>query len=249
MRYGIINNVAGNVDAMANIDRQFDELGVDYRVCLGNVVGIYPFVNECIESLIVRKYVVLRGYVDEGFITYCQGKEDFEGWSTRHVVNALIFVAPSVSRFSLDFLERLPVSESIGEFGFKSRVEVRSGYLYDKKDAAVAFSKWSQRIIFHSLHTESHLWREDLTGDFLSTGENQLPPTGRFLVSAGGMGSRYHGSKKPAAILFDDASLSVEILQPMCDFESIIERLRATKYPLGPLGFLESYEYETWRIK
>lgn len=82
MTFGVFRNISGNIDALAEADRLFDEIGVDTKVCLGEIVGMYPYVDDCVRLLINRGYVVLRTHVDDAFVGHCDGTFDFRGWTT-----------------------------------------------------------------------------------------------------------------------------------------------------------------------
>ena len=97
----MLRNIAGNIEALKNADWQFDECTVDAKICLGEIVGAYPFVDECVEFLVSRKYSVLRTKVDDAFIGHCDSNFDFTGWTTFHLVEALKFAQRSVSQSSL----------------------------------------------------------------------------------------------------------------------------------------------------
>ena len=40
MKFGVVRHVSGNLDALSDADRQFDEIGVDTKICLGEIVGV-----------------------------------------------------------------------------------------------------------------------------------------------------------------------------------------------------------------
>src|SRR5437016_5154177 len=170
MRFGVIRNIAGNIEAFGNADLLLDHSGVDVKVCLGQIVGIYPFVDDCVEFLINRRYLALRRDEEDEFVGDCR----FTGLSTTHLVDALRFARSRVAASSLKFLAELPVRHVIQGVAFESRAEVRGGVLNDPDQVADAFLVWRDRTVFHAAHFDPYVWREDLTGASLSTGPNIL---------------------------------------------------------------------------
>ncbi len=243
MKFGVFSTISGNIDALIDADRQFDAFGVDAKICLGHVVGIYPFVDDCVELLIDRNYVVLRMLHDDGFLGYCEGKYDFEGWSTINLVDALKFTSQWVSKGSLEFIRQLPQRRVINGIAFEGIANVEGGYVYDPDKAAAAFSTWKHNIVIHAARLDPYVWHEDLTGNFLSPGRNQFEPQGRLLISPGVLGRRRAGTIKwPAAAVFDDQARSVHLLQTKYDARLILPRLRAMEYPAHLLKHLEEWE-------
>ena len=246
MKFGVLRNIAGNIEALKDADRQFDEFGVDTKVCLGQIIGLYPYVDDCIEFLINQRYVTLQMLVEKEFVNGCH----FVGWSLIYLVEAARFARSVVSRQSLEYLGGLPLRQEMHDVAFESRAETGDGSVFKPDQADAAFASWKHQVVIHAGHCDPHVWREDLTGAYLSTGRNMLPADGRLLISTGGLGCSYMGStdtKQPAAIVFDDADRTVHLLRPMCDVRKIFDRLRQTDYPQNVLRYLEGNEYEVWR--
>lgn len=150
---------------------------------------------------------------------------------------------------SVEFIRELPQRRVINGVAFEGLAHVTGGYLYHPKEIAAAFASWGQETIMHAAHLDPHVWREDQTGFFLSSGSNILDPRGRLLISTGGLGSYYGGSgatKRPAAVVFDDQARSVHLLRPMCSARKIFDQLRSMNCPRGALDYLQRCEYKDW---
>ena len=258
MKFGVLRNIAGNIVALKDVDRQFDEFGVDAKVSLGDTPGLYPYVNECVEFLIARKYLALRTPLDDAFIGCCDGTEDFLGWSTIHLVEALKFAQRTVAAKTLEFLRAMPKRLEFNDVAFESWLTVgeKVHFLYKPEDVAAAFAAWKHRTVIHAAEFDPYVWREDLTRVTLSTGRNAFDRDGRILISTGGVGCHYRGSvntHQPAAIVYDDENRTVHLLRPMCDVRKIFDRLRQTEYPHSILrclegeGLYKGLEYKVWR--
>ena len=63
-------------------------------------------------------------------------------------------------------------------------------------------------------------------------------------MSPGGIGSKYWGPKHGlSAIVFDDQTMTIEVLRPSFDTDILLGRLRNIEFPEGPLDYLTSNEY------
>jgi hypothetical protein len=245
MKIGVVRNIAGNIEALRDTDRQFDALGVDAKACLGQIVGIYPHVDECVELISSRGYHSLKQIIEEEFVDGCV----FRGWSKFHLVDAVRFTRNRASTSTLDYLKHLPKHLAIGDTGFEG-LAGGDGYLYTPQQVAAAFGEWKQRVVIHAAESDPYVWREDLNRTGLTIGRNQLHSVDRLLISTGGAGSFYEGSlntREPSAMVFDDKDRTVDLFRPKCDIQKLFEQLRAMGYPKGSLGFLEKHEYEMWK--
>lgn len=59
-----ISDIHGNFPALRSSLERIDTLGVEKVVCLGDIVGFYSMINECIEILQKRKIFCLKGNHD-----------------------------------------------------------------------------------------------------------------------------------------------------------------------------------------
>jgi predicted phosphodiesterase len=51
MRYGVLSDIHGNLDALQAVVDVLEKEGVDHYLCAGDLVGYGPFPNECVELL------------------------------------------------------------------------------------------------------------------------------------------------------------------------------------------------------
>ena len=65
----IISDIHGNYPALKSVLRRIDELGIKDIICLGDVVGYYCQINECIDELRSRNIYTLLGNHDNYMIS------------------------------------------------------------------------------------------------------------------------------------------------------------------------------------
>lgn len=71
-----ISDIHGNYPALQAVLKKIDEIGCSQIICLGDVVGYYSEVNECIETIRLRRIPCLLGNHDYYLVsnTCCSSK-------------------------------------------------------------------------------------------------------------------------------------------------------------------------------
>lgn len=64
MRYGVLADVHGNLDALRAVLLALERHGVDRYLCAGDLVGYGPYPNECIEALAALPATCVAGNHD-----------------------------------------------------------------------------------------------------------------------------------------------------------------------------------------
>lgn len=64
MKIGLISDIHGNYEALSAVLTKLDEMKVNKIICLGDVVGYYPQVNECCDALRKRGIETVMGNHD-----------------------------------------------------------------------------------------------------------------------------------------------------------------------------------------
>lgn len=166
MRYGLISDIHGNLEALNAVLSEIDKLQIDTILCLGDVVGYGPNPNECVQLVRERAAVCLIGNHDEAAL----GRVDLEFFN--YIAReAIEWTMKQLNRESIDYLSSRPYT-----YEFEDNLIVhaspdeprRWNYIISLEDAEQSFAAFTQQLCFigHS-HTP---WVID------------LPPTGRMQV-------------------------------------------------------------------
>ncbi|HEX9653856.1 MAG TPA: metallophosphoesterase family protein, partial [bacterium] len=111
MKYAIISDIHGNLEALESVLAVIDNMKVDSLLCLGDIVGYGPNPNECVDLIKQRAAVSLAGNHDHAPL----GKLDlsyFNPWAR----TAIEWTAGQLSQASIDFLLGLPLKEEVDGF-------------------------------------------------------------------------------------------------------------------------------------
>lgn len=253
MRIGVLAHVSGNSMALAAADRVFTAQSVEARVCLGNIVGIYPFLQECIEFLVDRRYTVVKSFVDDTFSR--GGPYDF--WTTRHLVDALQYCRRVVPETCIHFLRALHLDGQLGDVRLVSQFEGLEGnrYVNTSHEAVQAFGCFSERVILHAGVREANIVydsecrrSETQVNAFIGFGTHPVRTDARCLISSGGIGSQYRGPGEPSVAVYDDVRHTLDVLRVQWNAEGLFQALEASNYPGVVLEAIRQIEYGSGRV-
>ena len=109
MRIGVISDIHGNFEALKQVLRELDNLGVDEIYSLGDVVGYYPQVNEVCNELIQRRIPNLMGNHDWYLASggYCT--------RSRSVNECLEYQRKVISQKHLEWLRDSSIQRFVGD--------------------------------------------------------------------------------------------------------------------------------------
>lgn len=184
----IISDVHGNLAALRACLDRIDADGVDEIVCLGDVAGYYPQLNECCQILRERGVTNIMGnhdlYLTSGQTCARSDTADrMLRWQRAHIeADHLAWLAQSVPA-----IERDDVSMVHG--GWRDRVEE---YLYQITDGY--FAEHPERWFF-SGHTHVQ-------------GLVELP-SGKWYCNPGSVGQPRDGDPRAAFALFDGHTVTL----------------------------------------
>jgi diadenosine tetraphosphatase ApaH/serine/threonine PP2A family protein phosphatase len=105
MRYGIISDIHGNLEALEAVLSECRNLEVGALLCAGDVVGYGANPKECLDKIRSMKAVIVAGNHDWAV----SGKLDFSHF-TPDGQAAVMWTRPRLSFEDLDFLSNLPLT-------------------------------------------------------------------------------------------------------------------------------------------
>jgi putative phosphoesterase len=107
MKIGIISDIHGNYEALKAVLNELDNMQVTDIYCLGDVVGYYPQINECCDTLRERNILCIMGNHD----WYMAGG----GFCprSRSVNDCLVHLRKIITPENLDWLRTFPVQRKV----------------------------------------------------------------------------------------------------------------------------------------
>lgn len=211
VKYGIFSDIHGNLEALTAVLTKMEELGVEKRVCLGDVVGYGPNPNECVD--LVRKHadLTILGNHDSVALGW-EASENFNFYARR----AIEWTRENLTPGSQEFLKSLRYMECENDLCFVHASPHSPAdwyYITDLEDAADSFSFFKERICFigHT-HFPVIVVREGEQAFRICDTYSYLPKPGeRMLVNDGSVGQPRDRNSMASFAICDSDTGAVDI--------------------------------------
>ena len=213
MRYGIIADVHGNLEALEVVLQALE--GVDRYLYLGDVVGYGPNPNECCAAVRgLNNCITICGNHDMAAV----GKYDVS-WFNPYARAAILWTSGQLSSENRRFLEDLP--ERYDESSFimvhGSLVDPVSEYITSPWEARQSFALLKHPICFigHTHVAEYYVQEPDVLtphqvlltrGGSIKIRQNQ-----KYIINCGGVGQPRDGNPKASFGIYDAETNEIEI--------------------------------------
>lgn len=222
MRYALLSDVHGNIEALEAILRRFDELGaIDRWYCLGDVVGYGAEPDACCTRIRELADVTLLGNHDAAVA----GRMDYSYYYDA-AREALDWCRERLSPENLAWLETLPYTHRLGdvelshgsphqpeEYDYIFCAEQAHDLLASKPDLAPV------TFIGHSHLTRAFAVNDDEALDVVAP-RFTLRDEFRYVVTVGSVGQPRDYDPRACAGLYDTESRTFEYVRVEYDVES-----------------------------
>jgi len=202
LRYAVLSDVHGNLEALTAVLEAADESGADALLCLGDLVGYGPDPNEVVELVRARGATAVRGNHDEAAIQ--PGRETrFNAWGQ----DAIRWSRRRLTGENHEYLGALPLAAVVDGVLLVHACASEPDtwrYILDLDEAAVEFTAFKERLCLfgHShipLAVESAGRRTSvLEGDRVIFEDGK-----RYMVNVGSVGQPRDGDPRAAFGLLD----------------------------------------------
>lgn len=233
MRYAIISDIHGNVEALQAVLADIRKRKVDLIICLGDIVGYYPDPERCIE--LVRKEVqyCVAGNHDYAAI----GRIDTQNF-TYYAYAAMEWTKQNISEKAREYLLSLPLTVNLENMFFThSSPSNPQDWVYvfpDSEDTVfeafnslvysvnfIGHTHWpsimiqeNERIILHPEHTIGILKKH------------------LYLINVGSVGQPRDFDSRSCYALYDTTTSEIMILRVEYDFRVTQKKIREKHLPV-----------------
>jgi predicted phosphodiesterase len=214
MRYAIISDIHGNVDALKAVLRDIEKRSVDSIICLGDIVGYYPDPELCVRM--VKKYVTcaVAGNHDYAAI----GKIDHSNFTFFAYV-AMEWTKKHLSDASREYLATLPIILKMDGMFFThaspSNPHDFTRYVFPDSDEAIfeAFSSLVHRVNFigHT-HWPSIILQDDQRITLHNQPTIHIDERHYYLINVGSVGQPRNFDPRSCYALYDTAAAEISLV-------------------------------------
>ncbi|MBN2037397.1 MAG: metallophosphoesterase family protein [Chitinispirillaceae bacterium] len=233
MRYAIVSDIHGNVEALQAVLNDIKKQSIDTIICLGDIVGYYPDPEKCVE--LIRKHAAfcVAGNHDYAAI----GRIDTSNF-TYYAFAAMEWTKANISEETRDFLASLPLTiEQDDMFFTHSSPSNPQAWVYvfpDSEEAVFeAFNSLTFRLNFigHT-HWPSIMIQSEDRIVLHSDHTIKLNGAHYYLINVGSVGQPRDFDSRSCYVVFDTETQIVSLIRVYYDFTLTQRKIRNNHLPL-----------------
>ena len=231
MRYGIVSDIHGNLDALETVIGAAQEAGpLEGWICLGDTVGYGPNPNECVDRIRTLCETVLIGNHDLAAIEQLDIR-----WFNPYARAAAEWTQSVLTPETREFLESLPQTRVAEEwnltFSHGSLTDPPRDYIISRAEARVNFRLLTTQALFIG---HSHLSHCFTAAEGESACDEEVfhgPATVRFqegyryIVNCGSVGQPRDGDPRAAFGVLDLDQRLIEVRRATYDIERVQQKM------------------------
>ena len=234
MRYGILSDIHGNLEALDAVLEALEEERIDRYLCLGDMVGYGASPNECLDRVIGLTTDVIAGNHDHAAI----GKLDIATFN-HFAAEAARWTRRQLTPAGRRYLAELPYTRRIGDLYAVHASPDNPGawhYLTSLGRVIEGFEALPGGISVCVLgHTHSPGIFESSTAENrcreVPARTHPLAPENRSLANVGSVGQPRDGDPRAAYCVFDAGERRLEIKRVPYDMETVQRKIRDAGLP------------------
>jgi predicted phosphodiesterase len=209
MKYAIIADIHGNLEAFQVVLEDIRAQNADHIVCLGDVVGYNANPKECLQIVRDMNIPCVKGNHDE----YCSTESALDGFNP-HAAQAVHWTRDQLSAEEKQWLRDLKYTRMAANFTMvHSTLDApdRWGYVFDKLAAAASFPyQNTQMCFFGHTHVPVAFMRDTMVrGGTYS--KFKVDPSKKYFINVGAVGQPRDNNPKCAYVLYDMAAQTIEL--------------------------------------
>lgn len=231
MRYGIISDIHGNLEALNAVLEELQKLQPDQLICLGDIVGYGANPNECIELARQNCQIILAGNHDYAALN----RVDTSTFNN-YAQNAIGWTINNLNPQSIAFLETLQIFHKVDELYFVHSTPmdpIEWNYILSTFDAYEVFQYFQEQICFigHSHVPIIFVNRQKHRYDIVEKKELHLDPKNRYIINVGSVGQPRDLDSRAAFGIYDDVSHTFSLHRVQYDIEKTQAKMREIGLP------------------
>ena len=231
MKYAILSDIHGNLEALETVLAHAKENGCEKYVCGGDVVGYNANPSECIAIVQEMDMPCVKGNHDEYV-----ADENMDLATFNPVAAAAVeWTRKQLSEDQLKWLNQLRYLRLIDSFSIVHATmdgPRNWGYVQTRMDAAASFTYQTTSICFHA-HTHVPIaFTEGLDVSDASLYETvKVEKNKRYFVNVGSVGQPRDGDSRAAYVIYDAKEAIITLYRLEYDIGKTQEKIRAAGLP------------------
>ncbi len=232
MRYAIISDIHGNLEALQSVLKLIQKERIDQIVCLGDVVGYGANPNECIDSVEKVAQIKLAGNHDYA----CLGKLSTDNFNfyAKVVVEWTIRQLKSSSRKWLDVLPLTYAFSDFNTFHATPKNPEQWNYINTLEDAKDNFTFFKDRICFigHTHIPLSIIQNSQGQCKILRENHFTINQANRYIINVGSVGQPRDRDPRAAFGIYDSERQEYGLMRADYDIVTAQQKIIDAQLPL-----------------
>src|SRR5450755_1670291 len=229
MRYAIIADIHGNLEAFQTVLADIKMQNVQQVVCLGDVVGYNANPKECLDIVRAMNIPVVKGNHDE----YCSSEDHLEGFNP-HAADAVHWTRNQLNEDEKQWLRDLKYTRMAASFMMVHATldaPQRWGYVFDKLAAAASFTYQNTPVCFFG-HTHVPVaFMRDTTVRGGTYSKFKVDPAKKYFVNVGAVGQPRDNNPKCGYVVYDLDLGTIELRRLDYDIATTQAKIRDAGLP------------------
>jgi len=229
MKYAIIADIHGNLEAFQVVLEDIRAQNATHIVCLGDIVGYNANPKECLQIVREMNIPCVKGNHDE----YCSSEDHLEGFNP-HAAEAVHWTRGQLTAGEKQWLRDLKYSRMAANFTMVHATldaPERWGYDFVKLAAAASFPyQNTQMCFFGHTHVPVAFMRDTVVrGGTYS--KFKVDPAKKYFINVGAVGQPRDNNPKCAYVIYDMDASTIELRRLDYDIETAQRKIRAAGLP------------------
>lgn len=209
MKYAIIADIHGNLEALEAVLKDTREQRCTHYVCLGDVVGYGANPKQCLDIIRDSGMPCVKGNHDE----FCSSDAHAEGFNP-HALEAVAWTRQQLTEDDRKWLRELKYLRLVGSFTIVHATldaPQRWQYVFDKLAAAASFTYQNTAVCFFG-HT--HVPMAFVRDSFVRGGSYsrfKVEPGKKYFVNVGSVGQPRDNNPRAAYVIYDLDENTIEL--------------------------------------
>ena len=229
MKYAIIADIHGNLDAFQVVLEDIRAQNATHIVCLGDVVGYNAQPKECLKIVRDMNIPCVKGNHDD----LCSTNNELEGFKP-HAADAVHWTRAQLDEEEKAWLRDLKYTRMAANFTMVHATldaPDKWQYVFDKLAAAASFPyQNTQMCFFGHTHVPVAFMRDTVVrGGTYS--KFKVDSSKKYFINVGAVGQPRDNNPKSAYVIYDMDAQTIELRRLDYDIESAQRKIREAGLP------------------
>ncbi len=223
MKYGIITDIHGNLEALESVLSALSEEGVDKYICCGDIVGYGADPGECIRLVRERTSQIVAGNHDHAAVELIDTK-NFNPTAQ----DAVRWTQEQLTQEETEFLANLPMSLVTDGLFIVHATPFQPEkweYIRTTYDAFRSFKAFAESLCFvgHSHTPVTFISNKSLRFSFDE--ETEIKEGHRYIMNVGSVGQPRDGNPLACFVIYDSEKNTLELKRVEYDIKKAQEKI------------------------